>query len=177
MQNSTQYSNHVFSRFWIQAAGRGFDRQVWRAQNGQGRRAIKFQTEGFHKALIVEANHRPGFEVRLCDLAEKSGLVNSQGIISFASPAETERLETLIRQIDQWTISYEIIFGDKGEGIGENSESPDSKEEASGNESVSPSADSQSASGGTLEREASGGQANYEDWDQIEAKGETCNAK
>lgn len=117
MENTTHQQNHVFSNLWIQAESGNLGRRVDRARNGQGRRALKFKTHGFHKALILEVNHRPGFVVRLCDFVEKAGLIDSDGIVTFANPIDTEALDTLLSQIDRWASSFEIIFGEKGAAI------------------------------------------------------------
>lgn len=106
------YQNHVFSRLWEQAGGRVLNRRTERAQNEQGRRAIKFKTDGLHKVLILEADQRPGFEVRLCAFPEKPGIVSPDGAVTFAAPVATTSLERLIGQIDQWVLSFETIFGE-----------------------------------------------------------------
>ena len=109
--------NQVFSGLWLQAASGNLGRRVDRARNVQGQRALKFRTLGFHKALIVEANQRPGFIVRLYDFPKKSGLIDSNGAVTFANPVETEILLTLLNQIDRWASSFEILYGEVGDAI------------------------------------------------------------
>lgn len=107
--------NHVFSRIWDQVTG-SFDREVEQARNGQGSRAIKFRTEGLHRALVREVNSRPGFEVQLCDWPEIPGLVSETGIVTFAEPLPTSSLELLIRLIDRWVVAVETVYGEVGDG-------------------------------------------------------------
>ena len=112
--HATAVHNHVFDSLWVQADPRGLGRPMERCANAAGRRALKFRTRGFHRAMIMEADHRPGFAVRVCGFAEIPGLVDSSGIATFANPLETESLITLLSQVDRWTSSYENLFGEKG---------------------------------------------------------------
>jgi len=100
----------VFTRLWKQVANGGFDRQVERARNRHGGRAIKFRSE-FHKALVVETDRRPGFEVRLCGFPVTEGLVSQDGVVAFKKPVQTDSLEALIGAIDLWVRAYEALYG------------------------------------------------------------------
>ena len=111
---SQEWHSQVFSGLWLQAASENLGRRIDRAKNIQGQRALKFKTRGFHKALILEANCRPGFIVRLCGLAEKPGLIDSRGVVTFANPVETESFGLLLSQIDRWASSFEILYGQVG---------------------------------------------------------------
>lgn len=106
--------NLVFDGLWHQAASGNVGRRVDCAINMQGKRALKFRTRGFHKALIVEANRRPGFIIRLCGFAHKPGLIDSDGVATFVNPIETEILKTLLNQIDCWVSSFETLYGETG---------------------------------------------------------------
>lgn len=118
MENTSQQQNQVFNDLWLQSAsGSSGGRRVDQAKNSHGQRALKFKTRSFHKALILETDQRPGFMVRICDFAEKPGLIDSKGILTFANPVETESLAALLIQIDRWALSFETIFGERGATI------------------------------------------------------------
>ncbi|MBN2374489.1 hypothetical protein JXL19_11950 [bacterium] len=161
--------NHVFGNLWNNARNGGFDRQVDRARNNKGRRALKFETEGLHRVMILEADHRPGFEVCICGLTEKPGLINANGIITFAGSVETERLETLFKQIDHWIISFETIFGKGGMGISCNNGQEGPTVEATDIviEGVS---DTHSVPVYRNECQALDNQVSYRDWDRIDRR-------
>jgi len=161
--------NQVFGRLWDQAGSVRFDRHVDRAQNGQGRRAIKFKTDGFCKVLILEANHRPGFEVRLFGFPETPGLVNAEGAVTFANPVEAAELQALIRQIDRWTISFETIFGERIAGLPLNAASRDSAGDATDSETTGTTDDSETRSEENEQGEMSSCQTNCDNWDQEDA--------
>jgi len=109
----TTQQNQNFNRLWEEVGSNNTNRRIERAQNTQGRRAIKFKTNGSRKTLIIEVEHDPGFEVRLCEFSEKDDLVSTDGIVTFAAPpAETVSLEDMVHLVDQWASSFETIFGD-----------------------------------------------------------------
>ena len=169
MENINQYRNQVFTQLWTQAVNGRYDRRLCCAQNNQGRRAIKFKTNGFQKALILEANQRPGFEVRLCEFVPRLGLINSQGTVTFANPVETETLAVLISQVDGWAKAYETLYGQQGTVIPSSSEAVDVAQEATDSEVMDSVNDLQTESEGNVESQsAADGETNYSNWDQVE---------
>lgn len=162
----TVVRNQVFSRLWNQAGSTALDRPTDRAQNGQGRRAIKFKTDGFYKVLIVEVNRRPGFEVRVFGLPDQPGLVNSDGLVTFANPMETAELQGLIHQIDRWTTSFETVFGQRVADRPWNVASTDSSEDLAANERMGSTDQDQISSEENEGIAVPSCQSNRDEWDQ-----------